>query len=232
MASLISIIRSCYEDPHTSRSSTTNRTYNDKNAYMEIPIDKDSFEMPTFAFSSMRYAFVQQSECKAIVANLCDFGYRVSYKSLDANIRAVLDSSFPQKNLLKIVAGDKPYYITQGIILDEDFNILLLMTWEVHRNANADSPYHLTRPVMRVNPMVYRDKNNSMYRYIINKIVTSAVQIPRVYDNMFEYNNYYTIKIIVDTIPFNITYTEAPSISTTNKELLDIAVAYSEELLQ
>ena len=78
-----------------------------------------------------------------------------------------------------------------------------------------------------------------MSKYIINKIIPVGALVSVTHPFIFKYqlietdlSHLYSVKVEIDDIPFRIVDTEAPSISTTNKELLDIALDHIDEFIQ
>lgn len=224
---------------------TDNRAYQDRNAYMEIPLAGDMMEIPVFALSVLLNAEGVQSieQPQIIAANMQNMGYTFNYKSLDVNIRNALESSFSQKHLIKIPLGNNHYYLTKGLILDDRFNILMVQSWLMQRIPYKDtddaSRLKFAKPVLRVAPKVYENRNDAMSKYIINKIIPVGALISVTHPFTSKYQlietdlgHLYYVKVEIDDIPFRIVDTETPSISTTNKELLDIALDHIDEFLQ
>lgn len=240
------IIVGNYEFDFTNYSfRTDSRAYQDRNAYMEIPLAGDMMEIPVFALSVLLNTEGVQSieQPQIIAANMQNMGYTFNYKSLDVNIRNALESSFSQKHLIKIPSGNNHYYLTKGLILDDRFNILMVQSWLMQRIPYKDtddaSRLKFAKPVLRVAPKVYEDRNDAMSRYIINKIIPVGALISVTHPFTSKYqlietdlSHLYSVKVEIDDIPFRIVDTEAPSISTTNKELLDIALDHIDEFLQ
>lgn len=244
--SIKEIIAGNYESDYINYNfRASNRAYQDRNAYMEIPLVGDMMEIPVFALSILLNSDegVQNIEQPQIIAaNMQNMGFTYNYKSLDVNIRNALTSPFSKKGLVKIPSGNMHYYLTKGLILDDKFNILMVQSWLMQRvpykDAEGASRLKFAKPILRVTPKVYKDRNDAMSKYIINKIIPvgalASVTHPFTSKQRLietDHSHLYSVRVEIDDIPFRIVDTEVPSISTTNKELLDIAINHIDEFM-
>lgn len=210
-----------------------------KPKYMTIFIDKDKFEVPTFAL----YALNKISALfGSIVAKLRYVGTNSRYKTINASLRNGLSYNYKNIFLYKLPSVGDPertYYVTQGCIFDEELNPIMVLTWEIEREPHKDLPktfmYSFIKPVLRVVPEVVIYKANALERYIVNKIIPTVlnspyISSPRIGNELFKEGCIDKPKVIIDSIPFTVKSTSTPSISTTNEELMKVALDNLEEL--
>ena len=221
-------------------------THLTRNTYMEIPLTGDTVEIPVFALGiliGVGTEIHRIDQYQVIAANMYDGEYHLHYKSLDANIRNALTGSFRQRHLVKVTSNSNTYYLTRGLILDSDFNVLVMQSWLMQRvppkSSDGAARFKFAKPVLRVAPTVYEDRNDAMSKYIINKIIPAGalarVAVPSTSNYELietDTQSVLSVQVVIDTIPFRMVDTETPSISTTNRELLDIALNHLDELIQ
>ena len=210
--------------------------------FMSIPTTEDSFEVPMLAMS----AFVHSTttwQAESIVAPLNCLGAESSYKSLDASIREVLRISFSANHLISLPSSpSEPYFGVQGTIFNKDFLPVAMLSWQMQRvppESDEDIPrIKFVKPILRVSPEVFLRRSNAVERYIINKIIPSVLSLRyvwtpnignnRVFENSYTYYN--KPSVIIESSPFLFKRPEVPSISTTNEQLLQVALAHMDEL--
>lgn len=249
MRDLQSILENAYEDSMKSRWYSGNiEGLNSKSVFMTVPIE-DRFEMPVFALSafSLNERIGGKTPPDSIVINLNYKGSRTTYKSLDANMRNTLNTGYLNARLIKMPGiGDsgRVYLTTQGAVFDDNYNPVMLLTWEMERvyvEETSEYKYKFIRPVLRVKPDVIINKCNAMERYIVNKIIPTALSLnyittPAIHNTDIIITYYssrsFKVKVIIDKMPFEVRETDAPSVSTTNEELLKVALDNLEELTQ
>ncbi len=219
-------------------------THLTRNTYMEIPLTGDMVEIPVFALGILIGVGTEihsTDQYQIIAANMYDGECHFTYKSLDANIRNALTGSFRQRHLIRVTSNSNTYYLTRGLILDCDFNVLVMQSWLMQKvppkSSDDVAKLKFIKPVLRVVPKVYEDRNDAMSKYIINKIIPAGALARVAVPSTSNYELIETdtqsvlqVQVVIDDIPFRMVDTEAPSISTTNRELLDIALDHLDEL--
>lgn len=247
MANLESTIRSCYEDIGRAPHSYCNCEIPiAKTIYMTIPVTEDKFEVPLFALDYL--VRISDSDMDLLAVTLESIGKKSYYKTIDASIKAYLGTDLHSYHLIKLPTkeGESKYYCSHGAIFDEDFIPVMLMTWEMEKveSSSADCPYKLKvlRPILRISPKVVLYKSNSVERYIINRILPSSLALYHIYNpyvrgcSKLELNGYgdksFKVKVIIENIPFELKKPDTPSISTTNEELMKVALDNLEEIAQ
>lgn len=248
MGDLFDTLKYSFEYAFYSSGGYTVSDADVKSKYMVIPTDKETFEVPVFAL----YAFDKENPnpnavFDGIIIKLNYVGVRNYYKTLDAAVRDRLTSAFSCSRLTRLpLVGDpeRAYYITQGAIFDEDFNPVMMLTWEICKKPRSNSiqafDYMFVKPILRIIPEVVINKSNALERYIVNKIMPATLSIysvsrPHIDSTSFAVSNssYSTYKprVVIEKIPFEIKETDVPSISTTNEDLMKVALDNLEELL-
>lgn len=252
MRDLKTAISYCFECIAADSYSINRRiSFTDKSSYMLVPTKGDNIEIPTMAIYSLpavEEKILKKESIDTLVINLNNNGGYSSYKSVSASIRDAFTVLYKNAHLRKLVTvGDpeKTYYGTYGAIFDENFKPIVMLSWELKKIYRDDDQnpfrYKFIRPILRVAPEVFINKSNSVERFIINKIIPTALSItylnsPSCHRSViYESNstNYDTkVKVLIEKIPFIIKETDVPSISTTNEELLDIALNYIDEIVE
>ena len=250
MASLGSVINSIFENSNSN--SLISRQYYNRNTnntpitvkkYMEIPISSDVFELPLFAFEDFKKMHQNKKIGDVIVASLYSYGQTSNYKSLDSIMKDTLSTYF-DRHLCKVQISNSPniYYATFGAVFDENLTPLMMLSWIMERRVNEEGviKYRYKKPLLRLNPYPYLNKEDALQKFICGRWVTTAlgtrVHTPSTYGwrNFIEsgYLSFEHVKIEIDECPFVIRSTDVPSISVTNEGLLQLAADYIDEILQ
>lgn len=221
-----------------------------KSLFMIVPINEDTFEIPTFLLNKFINIVDKDYEnnVDAIIVDLNYLYQKSSYKSIDSCIREVISTNFERARLIKIAdVGDhfKSYYGTQGAIFNSDFSPLMMMSWIMKKVPKEDDSsffeYKFYKPILRVSPEVFINKDDSVQRYIINKIVSEVLNIgciacPHIYSsdrfNINSMSHSFKAKVEIEPCPFVFKKTDIPSISTTDEELLNTVINNIDEVIQ
>lgn len=225
-------------------------TVNENSINLVVPINKETILVPIVALDTLATTegILDKKPADSIVITLDNIGKQTTYKSLDAGMKDVLTSVLSRYSLVKLPQKnptDPIYYGTCGAIFDKEFKPIMMMLWEMKKVISSDEDQEVKlkfiRPIVWIDAYTYIYKSNAVERFIANKITTEAlnnhyIEIARVRNNghfIYEdYNCRFTPKVIIDECPFELQKTDVPSISTTNEELLDVALNYIEEVVQ
>lgn len=244
MINLKDVIKRCFDgyslDFHFIRDEDAVRNF----LYMNVPVYKESFEIPVFLLEKLSLSNSPAASIDSFTVHLNNIGAESTYKSLPLKVRDVLQTKFKDMRLTKIsldTQGDN-YYGTCGAIFNKDFLPIMIMSWRIEKfqQDNADRPfiYKFVQPILRISPSVFIDKNDSVKRNIINQIIPNALDCechnPTVYNNpLFENSyRYFNVKVDIDNFPFSFSKVCAPSVSTTNEELLSVALDHIDEVVE
>lgn len=214
-----------------------------KSLSMTISLTDNHIEVPVFAIHTLIKAL--QLNTEAIVVTLNNIDRNTPYKALASSIRYALDSKYDSARLVRITPDgeEEAYYGTYGAIFNKDYIPVMMLTWEMEKMFSEDGAsfkYKLTQPVLRIAPEVFH-KSNAVERFIVNKVIPETlalnVEWPSGECRTAFYRHNYTeippdIKAIIEFCPFSIKTVDIPSISTTNKDLLSIALDNLDELIQ
>lgn len=215
--------------------------------YMEVPIKDDVFELPLFAFHDFNNIMTRDAdtETEALVVDLNTAGYSSSYKTLDRVMQDVLLESFYSSRLVVIKmeqpGGNLICYGTHGAVFDEDFNPILMCSYQVQRYTQGEETrYSLIRPIIRVHPDTFKSRETPMQKFINNKLLIACLEenlhLPyryHLHERIDTDDTRLPARIEIDSIPFIIHKPDVPSISTTNQQLLQLALDHiDEELIQ
>ena len=208
--------------------------------FMEIPTNKEEFEVPAFALDILYYKKRDCPELDKLVAFFYSSHVYSGYTSVDGLVRSVLNESFIWSNLVTLRVKDKDhvtnFFGTEGALFYPNGYPMLMFTWKVRLDRdNPDCPFHLIRPLLRIHPSCYR-KENPLEKYILNKIIPLSlygdyeVQIRCGGVNISSEIEYDTPLVLFEEPKFRIRKVRTPSIDTENQELLDIAYEYFDDV--
>ena len=218
--------------------------------YLEIPLNRDIIEIPLFALDVFIDA-VKDGGCDAdaIVTVLKTTDCVTGYKTLDRSMKDILYENYNVSKLIKIdlTKDNNPliYYGTCGAVFDKDFNPLVVCMWQIEQCIQEDEDdaafkYKFLRPVIRIHPDVYLRRSDSMERFIAGKMLNTCLQWEnfqappswKLNSSFLTSDSGYTARAEIDEFSFVIHDTSSPSISTTNQQLLRLALDHIEDIVQ
>lgn len=211
---------------------------------MIIPLSGNIVTIPSFAMYALS-RFFDTSSKDAIVVNLTHSDASSSFKSLDPAMRNILKIHYNNRGLVRLPftgKNSKPYYATFGAIFDEDFNPVMMTMWKLEKLRKEESKrllYVPIKPLLWVSPKVFIEKSDTVQRYIINKIIPTVLSFSRIYSPVSGgcltrngHTEAMTVSLVSESCPFLFRSAHTPSISTSNKNLLDVALNNMDELMQ
>ena len=216
--------------------------------YMEIPIEEDIFELPVFALSDFNELTRDNKDLstEAITAMLFSLNKEPRYKSLDRYMRDIILEQFTHSRLVKceVKQGTETilYYGTHGAVFDKYYNPMMMCLWQIERRwvNEKTRKYHFIKPILRINPDCYVHQWDPMQRWIAKKAATAALTetiykpFGRDLTDAFEeipYDARMDLTVEISKSPFRIRTADTPSISTTNKSLLQLVIDHIEEIV-
>lgn len=93
----------------------------------------------------------------------------LSFKSAAPFIKRGFILKYSPYGVMKSVIQDNIYYITKGIILDKDFNILLIGTITYDKNTNNN--FKVSKSNLYVSPKVFINIDKPIEKHIVNKLL-------------------------------------------------------------
>ena len=216
--------------------------------YLEIPINEDVFEMPLFALE----AFVNLTEdsrdlsTNAVTAMLYTLNKEPRYKSLDRYMRDIILEQFASSRLVEceVKQGTENilYYATHGAVFDSHFKPMMMCSWLIEKVGLNDPTrkYRFIKPILRINPDCYISQADPMQRWIAKKaaVVGLSMHLGRPFN--YDLTTAFETSVASETTdltveickcPFKIKTADVPSVSTTNDELLQIAIEQIDEVV-
>ena len=231
--------------------------YDNRLKYMEIPILHEFFEIPLFALTTFINLVNSKKieNVEAIVTCLNTENRIPRYKTIDRAMRDILNETYDRSRLVRMDIGTGEnrtfYYVTHGAVFDKDFIPIMLSTWQVRRQAFPSEyddngrwlyKYEFIKPIVHIDSQTFLWKEDQMKRFICNKLANVCLEDKVTYPNHFQtYDTHFighstdatiSVKIDIDEIPFTVFETDTPSISTTNKQLLQLAIDHIDEITQ
>lgn len=197
----------------TANTNTRLDNHNVFNRMFVVNIYLNSVEIPVFARYYVEKTILYNnrnplSQYDKIVIPLYINAPVLYRRSIDCTVQDLFSRVSFNNRLQKVITSkDEVYYGANGIILDKDFNILLLCTFfnEMERfNTKC------TECRVYVSPRVFLDEKDSMYKTIIRKIIpfyiSHSVRLGRYH------NEVYKPRIIIDDVNSFIETPANPSI--------------------
>ena len=237
-------IETAVENIYTVNWSTTRGlnwgTYENKQKlYMEIPINKEQFELPALAFFAFKNNNVSNKD--AIVVNLRTQDRTPYYVTINRYMCDVLLQDFKNTELIKLRVKQSDnsfydYYGTYGAVFDRNFKPIMMCSWVIEKiHDNEENPlYRFVRPILRIAPFCFIDKADSMQRFIANKMPALVLANPMrgcVRGNKFETCPRMPVQVVIEECPFVLKRASTPSFSTTNEELLKSVINHIDEVI-
>ena len=236
MINLKNVIKRCFDEYSSDFYFIRNEDAVRNFLYMNVPVYKESFEIPVFLLEKLSIRNFPVASIDSFTVHLNNIGAESTYKSLPLKVRDVLQTKFENMRLTKISLGTQGdnYYGTCGAIFNKDFLPIMIMSWRIEKfqqdNVDRAFIYKFVQPILRISPSVKRN--------IINQIIPNALDCeccnPTLYNNPLFDNNYryFNVKVDIDNFPFSFSKVCAPSVSTTNEELLSVALDHIDEVVE
>ena len=158
---------------------TTLDNHNAFNRLFVIDVSSDEIEVPVFAKSAVesvvidRLKFPYVSHVNKIIIPMYVNTYTQSRRTADSIVREFFSRVDFNQRLQKVITNKgEIYYGSKGIILDKDFNILLLCTLACrrmeYRGRQVMSYY---KPIIHVSPQVFLRSEGLIEKSILKKII-------------------------------------------------------------
>ena len=216
--------------------------------YLEIPVNGQSFEIPTFAMRSYIDNFPNSNSIDAIVVALTTLGRLPRYKTLDRYMREILRQSYNNHKLVQLDVKRcdgvvRPYYGTHGAVFDSDLSPVAMFSWELEKRPTEEghTGILLKTPILRISRKCFYNQDDAMLRFISKKFVNSVLEDRSNLSFYFplEVRRYIIpvgmrkdVRVIIDNDFPNLKKASIPSISTTNDKLLEVAVNHIDEIVK
>lgn len=111
----------------------------------------------------------------------------------------------------------------------------MLCTWEIERLAGF---FQVKRPILHISPSCYLSQANSLEKFLVKSLLRELlttwvrIDIPeREHAFVRPVDDAVTVCVKIDDNPFLITHATPPSMSVTNSELLDTALAHLDDIV-
>ena len=162
-----------------TNKETTLDNHNAFNRLFVIDVSSDEIEVPVFAKSAVesvvrdRLEFPYVSHVNKIIIPMYVNTYTQSRRTADSIVGEFFSKVNFNQRLQKVITNKgEVYYGSKGIILDKDFNILLLCTLACrrmeYRGRQVMSYY---KPIIHVGPQVFLRDEGLIDKSILKKII-------------------------------------------------------------
>ena len=158
---------------------TTLNNHNAFNRLFVIDVSSDEIEVPVFAESAVesvirdKLEFPYVSHVNKIIIPMYVNTYTQLKRTADCIVREFFSGVNFDKRLQKVITNKgEVYYGSKGIILDKDFNILLLCTLACRRMKYRDRQVmSYYKPIIHVSPQVFLRGEGLIKKSILKKII-------------------------------------------------------------
>lgn len=164
---------------NVTNNETTLDNHNAFNRLFVIDVSSDEIEVPVFAKSAVesvirdKLEFPYVSHVNKIVIPMYVNTYTQLKRTADCIVREFFSEVNFDKRLQKVITNKgEVYYGSKGIILDKDFNILLLCTLACRRMEYRDRQVmSYYKPIIHVSPQVFLRGEGLIEKSILKKII-------------------------------------------------------------
>ena len=158
---------------------TTLDNHNAFNRLFVIDVSSDEIEVPVFAESAVesvirdKLEFPYVSHVNKIIIPMYVNTYTQLRRTADCIVREFFSGVNFNKRLQKVITNKgEIYYGSKGIILDKDFNILLLCTLACRRTEYMGRQViSYYKPIIHVSPQVFLGSEGLIEKSILKKII-------------------------------------------------------------
>ena len=158
---------------------TTLNKHNAFNRLYVIDVSSDEIEVPVFAKSAIesvvrdKLEFPYVSHVNKIIIPMYVNTYTQLRRTADCIVREFFSGVNFDRRLQKIITNKgEVYYGNRGIILDKDFNILLLCTLACRRTEyRGRQVMSYYKPIIHVSPQVFLRSDSLIDKSILKKII-------------------------------------------------------------
>ena len=162
-----------------TNKETTLDNHNAFNRLFVIDVSSDEIEVPVFAKSAVesvvkdRLKFPYVSHVNKIIIPMYVNTYTQSRRTADCIVREFFSGVNFDRRLQKIITNKgEVYYGNRGIILDKDFNILLLCTLACRRTEyRGRQVMSYYKPIIHVSPQVFLIGEGLIEKSILKRII-------------------------------------------------------------
>lgn len=164
---------------NVTNNETTLDNHNAFNRLFVIDVSSDEIEVPVFAESAVesvirdKLEFPYVSHVNKIIIPMYVNTYTQLRRTADCIVREFFSGVNFDKRLQKVITNKgEIYYGSKGIILDKDFNILLLCTLACRRReymGRQVMSYY--KPIIHVSPQVFLRSEGLIEKSILKKII-------------------------------------------------------------
>lgn len=148
--------------------------------YLVVDQVNESIDIPTMCFNTIRNTFDAQAHLDTLKDKKNRFLiplYNNSYLERRATFSSIINTFFNKSELRQrlqkiITKSDQVYYGNRGIILDENFNLLLLCTKQCQIDVNSNfQPCKVLGAKIYVDPKVFIDQKNVINKGILKELI-------------------------------------------------------------
>lgn len=227
----------------------------DKHVFLQVPLG-DYTEIPICMLSQFNDLLLNRSICPLFPAegeeptlpdmlllDLYSKGHYSDFKTPELNFRVAL-SETPRSGLICIKGtyADTTtfYYATRGLLMNKDFKPLMMISWKFRKEHNDNPPegtpkdtWRMLHPIMRMDPDFFICGRDSVWRFVCKKLLAAFLSSSRYpaysHNYSYVYANYSRPqKPVVELAqcPFVLKEVTAPSFSTTDHQLCEVAAEH------
>jgi len=166
---------------NTTRTSSYYLMDNMVKAFMDVHVDHDVFEIPTFALNGVMDALSKETPPRKVTVPLSWRGLKVEQKSVKSKMNNAFVSPY-QDGLVKLRQDGSMYFVTNGAIFNEEMNPMVISTWLIRKLKKSNFKYKLVKPVLYVSASIFERDVDSVQKFIVGNILPTFARSTFHYD--------------------------------------------------
>lgn len=225
---LVKRIFSCSREVGYDTSSSNIRlSANDSTVFMNIPIDGEEVELPTFVINSIASQWFSVPEDANNITAVLKKSTRITfYRSFNRGIEDILLHKYLPRHLIKtdFTKFQGNYWGMNGAMFDGNLNPVVIFSWKLKKEGTNLS---CVQPILRISKECFISCDDTLKRFIVNKILPAALG-NKVYNS--EWRELYDVKVEIGEFPYSFRRVDRPSISVDNQKLKNLVLNHMDEI--
>lgn len=224
------IYRDVFFNTDTEYTNDINSIHNNLNIvysrYLNIDLTKESIEFPVLLRSSIHNIiprlFSEDSYTEMSIP-LYFGGISFNRRTFDSVIKDLFYRTSFSNRLTKIIHNEDVYYGMKGIILDSEFNILVLCTLTYSKAEETETkPLNYIKSTIYINPKVFINDKDFMNKGIVKKLLPCYLSNPiRPYGSIsVKYPSIITPEVVIKDVTKDFIY--CPSKPEVRSDINDV----------
>jgi hypothetical protein len=147
--------------------------------FLQVDLTKDYIDIPVFGKDLVESLMVEKltynKKVKALEIPLFCRSTIVKNMKSEKILESFFKRSFSDRLLKIVTLTGKTYYGGKGILLDSNYNIVLLAVVRGTWKLNDTKGINYKQYIVKLSPDLFSEKKDALYRYIVNKVMPSYI---------------------------------------------------------